>query len=64
MCNLPAMFGGCSHCGSRHIAYLICQVTLQHYVIKGSSDYTEGSSLFHEINLPSLAAIGFVVVDI
>ena len=46
-----------SHCGSGDIAYLICQVTLQDHVIKGSPDFTEGSS---SLNI----AIGIVVMEI
>ena len=43
--------------------YLICQVTLQDYVIKRSCDFTEKRSSLHVTPLPSLAALAIVVVE-
>ena len=36
--------------------YLICHVTLQDHVIKGSTDFMEGSSSLNVTSLPGLVA--------
>ena len=43
--------------------YSICHVTLQNHVIEGSSNFTSESSSWYVTTLPSLAAIGIVVVE-
>ena len=57
VCNHPANFGGCGHCGSGDITYLICYVTLQDHEIKRSCDFLEISSSLYVTTLPSLEAI-------
>ena len=57
VCNHPANFGGCGHCGSGDITYLICYVTLQDHEIKRSCDCLEISSSLYVTTLPSLEAI-------
>ena len=57
------MFGGCSLCGSEERMYLICHVTLQDQMIKGSHDFRGGSSL-NVMTPPGLVAIGVVIADI
>ena len=42
---------------------LICHVTSQDYVIKGSRDLTSGNSSLYVNTLPSLVAIGTMVVE-
>ena len=63
-CNHPAKFAAYSHCGWGDITYSICHVTLQDHTVKGSCDFTEGSSTLHVTILPGLVAIDFVVVEI
>ena len=64
MYNHPATFGEHSHCDSGDLTYLICHVTLQDYVIKGSCDFMEGSSTFYGTTLPSLVATRILLVKI
>ena len=47
VCRHPVKLDGRSCCGSEDIAYLICQVTLQERVIKGSYDFMEGGFLLY-----------------
>ena len=56
-------FNGQRCCGSRNKTYLICQVTLQDHLIKGSSDFMERSSSMTVRTVPALVAIGIVVVE-
>ena len=55
-----------SHCSSASgdIKYLTCHVTLQNHVFEGSSKFMSGSSSWFTTTLPSLMAIGIVVVEI
>ena len=62
VCNHPAKFGSHNHCHSGDITYLICHVTLQDNVIKGSCDYLERSSLCVTI-LPDLGVMGILVME-
>ena len=39
-----ATFGDHRHCGSDHITYFVCHITLQDHLIKGFCGYIEGSS--------------------
>ena len=64
VCNQPAKFGGCSHCGSGDRTYLICHVILQDYEFKGSCYFMEGSSSLSVIALSSLMARGIVILKI
>ena len=57
-------FGGPSHCGSGDTILYIFHVILQDHLIKGSSDFMEGSYSLNVTNLPSLVMIGFAVVAI
>ena len=44
--------------------HLICYLTLQDHISKLTCDFMEGSSLLHIPTLPSLVAIGIIVVDV
>ena len=57
-------FNGQRPCSSRDITYLICHVTLQDHVIKGSCDFMEGSSSLYVTTMLCLVAINIVVVEI
>ena len=59
-----AKFGDHRSCVSRDITNLIIHVTLQEHIIKGPCDFVKGSSSVHISTLPSLVAIGIVLVDI
>ena len=50
-CNHPVKFGGFSHCRISDKTYLICHVTLQYRVIKGSCD--DGRRLLIVCNHPA-----------
>ena len=50
-------------CARGDLKFLICHVTLQSNVIEGSCNFTTGDSL-HLTTLPSLVAIGVVIVYI
>ena len=50
-------------CARGDLKFLICHVTLQSNVIEGSCNFTSGDSL-HFTTLPSLVAIGVVIVYI
>ena len=45
------------------ITDLGCHVTLQNHVIKGSSNFMGGSSLWYITTLASLVAIGIVLIE-
>ena len=60
----PAKFGGHSHVGSEVIMNLVCHVILQDHEIKVSCDVMSGSPSWYITNLPSLVAIGTVIVEI
>ena len=45
------------------ITDLACHVTLQNHVIKGSSNFMGGSSLWYITTLASLVAIGIVLIE-
>ena len=47
-----------------NIKYLIFQVTSQNRMIKGPCHFMKGSSSLYVITIPSLAAIGIVVVNV
>ena len=64
MCNKPDKSDDCNHDGSGAKTYLICFVTLQDHVIQGFCDYIEGKSSLYVTTLPSLVAIGIVVLEI
>lgn len=59
-----AKFHGHGACSNWDIKYLICHVALQDYVIKGSSDFMEGSSSLHITTLSHLVAIDILVMEI
>ena len=52
------------HCGSRDIADLNFHLILQDLLIKGYSDFMEGSSSRYIPTLPRLVAVDIVEVDI
>ena len=62
--NCPGKFSDHKLCNSRDITDLIFHVTLYHHVIKEPCDLMEGNSSLYKPTLPSLVAIGIVVVDI
>ena len=55
------MFGGHSE---NDIKHFICHVILQNHVIEGSCNFMNGSSSMYVTILPSLLAIGIVVLEI
>ena len=57
-------FGGHWSIEIADMKYLICHVTSQNYLTKGSSDFMSESSSWYASTLPSLKAIGTVVVEI
>ena len=57
-------FGGTRPCSVGDITSLICHVTSQNHVIKGSCDLMCGDSSFYITFLPSLAVISLLVVEI
>ena len=57
-------FSGHRPCGSRVITHLIFHVILKDHVIKGACQFLKGSSSVYIPTLPSLVALGIVVVDI
>ena len=57
-----AMFGYWSS-ATGDMKYLLCHVTSQNPVIEGSNRFMSGSSSWHVTTLPSLVAIGIVVVE-
>ena len=59
-----AMFVDRWSSGSEYTKYLTCHMTLQNHVIEGSSNFMSGSSSLYITTLPSLLAIGIIVVDI
>ena len=59
-----ATFSGHRPCGSSDAAAKIFYVTLQDYVIKGSSDFMEENSSLYIPTLPKLIAINIVLMDI
>ena len=60
----PSMFGGHLSSTSGDIKYLICHVTSQNHVFEGSCNFLSGSFSWYVTTLPSLVAIGIVVVEI
>ena len=58
------MFDGHWSIASRDIKYLICHMTSQNHVILGSSNFMSGRFSLHVTILPSLVAIGIVLVEI
>ena len=60
----PAKFGDRRHCGSEDIMVLVCHVILQGHVIKASNDCMGRRSSRQVTILPSLVALGILVVDI
>ena len=59
-----AKFGGHRYCISRDIMFLICNVIKQGHIIKRSGDYNDRSPSRNVTILPSLVAIGTVVLEI
>ena len=57
-------FGDHKHCGSGDGMLLISHVTSQNHVIERSCISMSGGSSFYVTTLPSLLAIGVVVVEI
>ena len=60
----PAKFGGHKHGGCVDIMIWVCQVMSQDHVIKGSYDFVDMSPSRLVTILPSLMAIGTLVVEI
>ena len=58
------MFGGYCSIAIGYIKYLICHVTLQNYLIEGSSNFMSGNSSWYVTTLPSLVSIGILVLEI
>ena len=54
-------FGSHRHCNSEDIMFLVCHMVVQDHVIKELYDFMGRS---HRSILPSLVAIGTVVVEI
>ena len=44
--------------------YLICDLTLEDHVTKGSCDFTKGRSTLYEATPRSLVVIGIVIAEI
>ena len=59
-----AMFGGHWFSTSGDRKHLTCHLTLQNHVIEGSSNPMKVSSSWYITTLPSLVAVGIVVVEI
>ena len=59
--RLLAKFDCHRPCSSRDIKYLICHMTLQDHVKKGSCDFIEGISWVYKTNLPSLAIVIMII---
>ena len=59
----PAAFGGHRYCGSGYMMILVCHVILQDHVIKRSCDFMDRSPSRKVTILPSLVAIGTLVVE-
>ena len=59
-----AKFGGHRHCDSENIMILGYHVISQDHIIKGSCDFIGVCQLRYVMILPSLVAIGTVVVEI
>ena len=59
-----AMFDGHWSSESGDLKYLTCHVILQNHVIEGSSNFVSGSFLWYITVLPSLVAMGIIVVEI
>ena len=64
VCKHPAKFGCHNLCGSWDITYLICHVTLQQLVIKGSFNFMGGNSSLYATILSGLVALGIVAAEI
>ena len=58
-----AMFAGHWSSASGDIKYLTCHVTSLTYVIEGSCNVVNGSSLLYATTLPPLLALGIAVVE-
>ena len=59
-----AKFGGYRHCDSENIMILGYHVISQDHIIKGSCDFIGRNPSRYVMILPSLVAIGTVVVEI
>ena len=59
-----AKFGGHRHCDSENIMILGYHVISQDHIIKGSCDFIGRNPSRYVMILPSLVAIGTVVVEI
>ena len=46
MCHHPTKFGGHRHCGSGDKMILVCGVTSQDHLVKGSRDFMGSSPLW------------------
>ena len=62
--SYPAKFGGHKYSGSEDTIIFLCHVTLQVHVIKVLNDFMVRSSSRQLIILPSLVAVGTIVVEI
>ena len=60
--HTPPKIGGCRHCVSIDIMVLVCHMTFQDHVTKGSSNMGRSSSGLVTI-LASLVVIGTLVVE-
>ena len=58
------MFDAHRSSASGNVTYLICHMTSQDHVIERSCEVTDGSTPLYVTILPSLMAIGIVVVEI
>ena len=60
----PCQVGGHSHSGNRDTIVLVCHVTLQDHIIKALHDLLVSSPSRSVMILPSLMAIGTVVMEL
>ena len=60
----PTKFNGQRHCSSGDKMVFVCHVTLQDHVIKALSNFMVKSPTKYVTILPSLVAIGTVIVEI
>ena len=60
----PAKFGSHKHSDNGDVKVLLCHITSQDQVLKSSCDFTGRRLSRQETILPSLVAIGTVVMEI
>ena len=59
-----AIFGGHWSSASGEIAFLICHMSSQDHMIKGSCDFMGENSSLYAIPLPNAVAVGIMVAEI